>query len=102
MPYIPKEQREHLDPELSTLIDRISLYDDDERPGAVNYVLTRIVHAAFLDAGKDDKYPPHYRSYAEAVAALECAKLELYRVFVVPYEDDKRQQNGSITFWTRD
>lgn len=33
---------------------------------------------------------------AECVAALECAKLELYRRVIAPYENKKCRENGDV------
>lgn len=35
-----------------------------------------------------------FQGIAETIAALECAKLELYRRIAAPYEDRKRKENG--------
>ena len=37
-----------------------------------------------------------YSNYAECIAALECAKIELYRRKIAPYEDKKIEENGDI------
>lgn len=78
MPYIDAEARAAL----------------KERPpataGELNYCLTRLV---------DDYLARNGLSYAalnEAVGALECAKLELYRRLAAPYEDRKRRDNGEV------
>ena len=39
---------------------------------------------------------PSFDHYADAIAALECAKLELYRRLLAPYEDRKIQENGDV------
>lgn len=37
-----------------------------------------------------------FQACGEAIAALECAKLELYRRIVAPYEDEKIVVNGDV------
>ena len=37
-----------------------------------------------------------YAHINEAVGALECAKLELYRRIAVPYEDQKMKESGDV------
>lgn len=38
----------------------------------------------------------NYANINEMIGALECAKLELYRVLASPYEDMKAEQNGGL------
>ena len=59
------------------------------RPGVLNYVLTRIL-LAFIGPA------PTYTDFNAAIGALECAKLELYRRMVAPYEDRKCAENGDV------
>ena len=40
--------------------------------------------------------PFSYALFAEVIAALECAKLELYRRIGTPYEERKKQENGDV------
>jgi hypothetical protein len=37
-----------------------------------------------------------YALLNEAIGALECAKIELYRRLAAPYEDEKRQETGDV------
>ncbi len=37
-----------------------------------------------------------YATIVEAIGALECAKLELYRRLAADYEDQKCKQNGDV------
>lgn len=57
--------------------------------GELNYILTRQV----------DSYLGHEYNYDrlnEVIGVLECAKLELYRRIVAPYEDVKIAENGDV------
>lgn len=76
MPYIKQEDRVEAE-----------LYPCS--PGELNFAITKIV-VRYLDDH------PRYHNYAEAVAALECAKLELYRRMVAPYENKKCLENGDV------
>jgi hypothetical protein len=58
-------------------------------PGGLNYLVTRLVVAWLGKA-------PTYEQFNAAVGALECAKLELYRRMVAPYEDEKCAENGDV------
>lgn len=79
MPYISKERRaavQHWGP----------VFDS---PGDMNYYITKAI-ADWL---------PDYPSYADfntVIGVLECAKLELYRRMVAPYEDQKIEENGDV------
>lgn len=55
--------------------------------GELNFLITRMVD---LYLGSR----PNYAAYNEAIGVLECAKLELYRRLVAPYEDRKIAENG--------
>ena len=79
MPYIEQNIRDILDiGEIHPVV-----------PGDLNYVITKAV-VRFL--GKS----PNYAMFNAAVGALECAKLELYRRMVAPYEDEKIDLNGDV------
>jgi len=41
-------------------------------------------------------YGASFDTYSKCIAALECAKLELYRRMVAPYEDIKLKENGDV------
>lgn len=78
MPYIEPYRREDLNP-----------LSQPRTVGELNYVITTLcLH--FLGDG------PGYSDYNDVIGVLECAKLEMYRRAVVPYEDDKIEQNGDV------
>ncbi len=79
MPYINQELRYELDEGRSPI-----------RPGELNYVLTGQIQAYLNRTGHT------YTTYNEVIGVLECAKLELYRRQLVPYEDSKKEQNGDV------
>ncbi len=56
--------------------------------GELNYLITKLVDSFLMGKGLS------YASINEAMGALECAKLELYRRIAAPYEDKKVIENG--------
>lgn len=82
MPYIEEGIRYFLDPTEDA--------NDASTPGELNFQLTRLVDRYIVHYGKS------YAVIAEAISALECAKLELYRRIAAPYEDDKIKENGDV------
>ena len=79
MPYISKLQRQ-----------AIAAGDSANTPGQLNYVITEAIIGYM--AGQDN----NYSMINEVVGVLECAKLELYRRIVIPYEDRKIEENGDV------
>ena len=75
MPHIPQE-------------DRLLAADTPATPGELNYALTQLC-LEYLER-TDGRYADH----AEVVAALECAKLEFYRLAVAPLENRAIAKNG--------
>lgn len=82
MPYVTQKVR--LDLETGKLIIGVGLV-----AGELNYLITSLVKD-YLGSS------PNYQRYNDAVGALECAKLELYRRRVSPYEDTKIAENGDV------
>lgn len=77
MPYIRPSDRTRLQ------------YDDPENVGDLTYTLTLELIAYLGDS-------PSFQDYAEAIAALECAKFELYRRRVGEHEDRQIAANGDV------
>lgn len=84
MPYIEHISREKWDKVLKNLL---YLVDEQANVGSINYILTRIITACPLDS---------YYSINSMIGVLECAKLELYRRIAVPYEENKKEENGDV------
>jgi hypothetical protein len=80
MPYIEAKARE-----------RIDGGGAPESAGELNYAVTRLVDAYLVDHGG-----LRYALLNEAIGALECAKIELYRRLAAPYEDEKRKETGDV------
>jgi hypothetical protein len=84
MPYIPQDRREDLDP------NAYMIYGADTT-GELTYQLTELVLRYLGEF-------PQFRDYSSAIAALECAKLELYRRSVAPYETNAAFVNGDLDY----
>jgi len=104
MPYISKQDRELIDGRsdftgidgLDTFIEMLGRFRGASlnehgvgyHPGTLNYIITRL-----CDFWLED---PNYEKYNAVIGVLECAKQELYRRQIAPYEDEKWQQNGDV------
>lgn len=60
------------------------------KAGELNYKFSKVVNDFLAMRGLS------YASLNEAIGALECAKLELYRRIAAPYEDKKVAANGEV------
>lgn len=84
MPYVDK----------ATRLDLKDKFVDNGRSiqnaGELNYFITKVVDEYIISHGKN------YQILNEVIGVLECAKLELYRRVVSPYEDEKIQLNGDV------
>ena len=79
MPYIEQLRRQELE----------SGEGAPGNAGELNYLVTRLVLGFLGDQ-------PRYADFNNAIGALECAKLELYRRMTAPYEDQKIAENGDV------
>ena len=61
-----------------------------QTPAELNFLITSIVSSYLARRGLK------YQTINDAIGALECAKLELYRRVVSPYEDTKIKENGDV------
>lgn len=98
MPYIKQEKRDCLFPFLENLFAQIEGISEQKnegdldlefKTGDLNYCITRLIHFYLRDK-------PNYEKYNSAIGILECAKLELYRRKVGPYEDEAINKNGDL------
>ncbi len=85
MPYIKKEDRERIDKLVEQLANTI------KNVGHVNYAITKSLHIII----QRDEFG--YALLNSMIGVLECAKLELYRMVVAPYENKKRMENGPVS-----
>ncbi|MDC0160864.1 hypothetical protein OAJ07_05370 [Gemmatimonadales bacterium] len=63
--------------------------------GELNYAITVLVDSYLRSVAKDEGRV-RYAHLNEVVGVLECAKLELYRRVVAPYEDQKMTESGDV------
>ncbi len=80
MPYIKPQDRDDI------LLDQTHIED----AGELNFYITTIINQYI------DKNTKCYTTLNEVIGVLECAKLELYRRIIAPYEDTKIEQNGDV------
>ena len=80
MPYIDKRRREELSTSLPT----------PTTAGELNYLVCKLA-IQYLDTTKRN-----YQSYNDVIGVLECAKQEIYRRLVGPYENKKIEENGDV------
>ncbi len=79
MPYISKEEREW-----------ISRGHPPVSVGQLNYCISTMI-SNFIN-----EYGFNYSIANGVIGVLECAKLELYRRLVAPYEDEKKEIHGDV------
>lgn len=82
MPYIDQERRKVLDGFIKQLSARIA------SRGEFNYVLTCLAASELRGLS--------YAELASLIGDIELVKMELWRRLVVPYEENKRKQNGDV------
>ncbi len=87
MSYIKPEWRKLLDPGLGELLEVLDQTNPDCRVGFLNYIISTLVR---------NYTGSSYRTKNEMIGVLECAKLELYRVHVEPYEEGKLVEHGDV------
>ena len=78
MPYIKYDDR-----------TRVELYGASSG-GELNYLITQNCLDYLDQTGLS------YVNYNTVIGVLECAKLEMYRRAVAPYEDKKIEENGDV------
>ncbi len=92
MPYIKQEIREEVDNSISDIVDFVRQWKiehpSSSQDGILNYIITRIVVESML--------PLNYSSGSDMIKTFECAKLEVYRRLIAPYECEKADQNGDL------
>lgn len=89
MPYIKQTDRIPVEQDIQELDESLTTR------GEYNYVISKLIH------GFIEKNGLSYSTLNDAVGILECAKQELLRTVVAPYEDAKRVENGSVSVLDR-
>lgn len=93
MPYIPPSDRSRYDSLVSELAGKVKQFVQDHKKspaGQLNYIISRLILEVYGDA------LPNYTDFNEIAGILECAKLEMYRHHVGPYEQAKIEENGEV------
>ena len=100
MPYIKKYRRKELDPYIDELTKALCLFDiNDKLSGELNYAISRICWQLCGYQPEEKNSSIGERRYARmntVIGALECAKQELIRRIISPYEDEKIKEEGDI------
>lgn len=84
MPYIKQDSRHVFESHIQNLAN------DAENAGDLNFIITRMLHLYLKKKGL------RYANCNEVIGALECCKLEMYRVLVGRYEDEKIVENSGV------
>mgnify|MGYP006935496242 CR=1 FL=1 len=86
MPYIPAQQRNIVEAILGDeKLDFVPV-----NAGELNFIVSTFINNYIVANGLS------YAVVNEMVGALECAKMELNRVIIGPYEDLKIRENGPV------
>lgn len=101
MPYITQDRRKLLDPSVEALqkkLGELSPRSTGKAPkgmeGDLNYVISRLIGAAFLNDTR-------YHTIARVTGVLDNVKAEFYRRLGVPYENEAIEKNGDIPEFER-
>ena len=84
-PYINEDRRAHF----QEFVDQAK-HTRIDSAGELNYLLTEIALEYVNQHGMN------YRVMNEVIGAMECAKIELYRRKLAPYEDEKKLAHGDV------
>jgi hypothetical protein len=84
MPYIKLMKRVPMEVHLNGLATHLT------NGGDMNYCFSMLCKHFIETFGES------YANYSTCISSLECAKLELYRRKIAPYEDQKIEENGDI------
>ena len=84
-PYIKKEDR----PDIEDIVDIYAYHLKCD--GHLNFFICKLFLKLMRINGGI-----RYNKAKEFIGELECAKLEIYRKFISPYEDEKEAENGKL------
>ena len=102
MPYIDQDSRDKFDSKIDALAEALRIENlriGENTPGNLNYVITELLVAWLRGHAYYSRAFPaatNYSSFNEVIGVLECAKLELYRRQIAPYENKKCEENGDV------
>ena len=91
MPYIDENERDKFEKDLNQISHNILTM------GEMNYCISTMV-SNFLERIDEIEGKVGYHHYNQLIGVLECAKLELYRRLIAPYEDVKIIDDGDVYF----
>lgn len=92
MPYTKiEEQREMIDSEIDNLIVKFRSTLGWSDVGSANYMICRTLLGAMKPVNGWN-----YDSLSDVIKTLECAKLEIARRLLAPYEDKAKERNGDL------
>lgn len=86
MPYIKLNDR----PSIFNKDDSTIYVNSIKTAGDLNFAISIMCDNFIINKGKC------YATVNEIIGALECAKQELYRRVIAPYEDEKIKENGDV------
>lgn len=89
MPYIQPAERPRLEAIAEVAIPLLSP-GTPGYAGRLNFLISRILNDSLEITGVT------YTQLNEIIGVLECAKQELYRRVLAPYEDKKIEENGDV------
>jgi hypothetical protein len=89
MPYIAREFRQMLEPELGHLCARVRSMPDALRSGCVAYISSVLACSILPDN-------PRWNDLSRVYGVLASVAAEWYRRMVGPYEDEAAQANGDV------
>lgn len=97
MPYIRPSERKKVDPFIDNLIAVVCAEQNNDRDGIMNYILTKLVKCVYTYGGtaKVPELIKYYR-FQKALGLFAAVNQEFYRIYVAPYEDKKRKENGAV------
>lgn len=84
MPYVDQEARKQL-----------NVGAVPRKAGELNYVITKAC-LRYLRNLEGPGRKLGYQDFNDVIGALECAKMEIYRRRISPYEDVKKTENGDV------
>lgn len=95
MPYIKPQKRKLYDKCIDELAEKVSTecVDNCEQfCGDWNYIVTKLIKKTL----EFENCQRSYSQFNEIIGMLECCKLEIFRRFIAPYEDEKIGKNGDV------
>ena len=87
MPYIPKEDRKQYHLAVANVIHKLDRANWDA--GHINFVIYSILKAAWIRNAS-------YSNGNKLIGVLASVSAEFYRRFLVPHEDNKKEDNGDV------